>query len=574
MAEVFLAMQEGIGGFEKLVVLKRIFQHFCEDEKFVQMFLAEARLAASISHPNVVEILDIQQDANGFFIIMEYLSGETLAFVLDEMKSDCDKIPVPIACRIVADVAAGLHHAHCHTNVDGDIQPIIHRDVTPSNLLICYNGVVKIVDFGVAKALGDPDQSVPGSLKGKLAYLAPEQIRNEQIGPGTDVFQLGVVLHEMLTGEHLFSGENDHFTMNAVLEDAIAPPSERNPDVSPALDAVVLGALARDPAERTESADAMRRAIEDVLTESGNKTSQHDVSDWMHDAFSERLRSRLKLERECTSEMRAGRPSSQMPALAAPFAPTAPVTYGEDTTEKLTVTERPSTQTTDVRSAARRRTHALGGAAVALLAVGALFIWWRSGTARSSQVAPTDARTTGAPRIAKVASDASVALDRPVTTTDTLPPASATPTAVTKTRPAAVPTFEAVVAVEPPTAQIEFDGTTVGTGSFSAVLAQNGTTHRLRVSASGYRTRTIVFTDRPPPATVMLQRLDRKQPRPRPGRKSTSVTSAAGATGVQSTPGGTQGATAKQPGKTPTTTGPGPGSGSTDNIDPWAKPRP
>src|SRR5687768_8623314 len=177
MGEVYLGLQEGIGGLRRLVVIKRIHPQFGEDEHFTRMLLEEARLAASIRHPNVVQILDIGQDADGYFIVMEYLSGETLVYITRTLRARGESVPAAVVCRIAADVAAGLHCAHTATDAAGHPQPIVHRDVTPSNLILCYNGVVKVVDFGVARA-NLPEGQTGAGIKGKLSYLAPEQIDN------------------------------------------------------------------------------------------------------------------------------------------------------------------------------------------------------------------------------------------------------------------------------------------------------------------------------------------------------------------------------------------------------------
>ena len=307
MAEVFLAVQEGIGGFEKLVVVKRIFPQFCSDAHFVDMFLQEARLAASIRHPNVVHIIDIERDTDGYFLVMEYLSGESLAYCWEALRSRQERMPPTIACRIGASVAAGLHHAHIATDAIGNPQPIVHRDVTPSNLIVCYNGVVKVVDFGVAKATLSEGHTRAGALKGKMSYLSPEQVEDLPIDGRTDVFQVGICLHEMLTGRRLFKGKNDHQKMQAVMEKEIRPPSYFNPKVPRVLDEVVLTSLERDPERRYQSADALRRALEGALLELGSAVSDAEVGEWMCETFPDRHGERLSLERDCVSQIREGR---------------------------------------------------------------------------------------------------------------------------------------------------------------------------------------------------------------------------------------------------------------------------
>jgi serine/threonine-protein kinase len=312
MAEVFLAVQEGLGGFEKLVVVKRIFPQFCEDEHFVSMFLQEARLAASIQHPNVVHINDIERDEDGYLLIMEYLSGESLAYVWEALRTRREQVPPGVACRVGASIAAGLHQAHIATDAAGHPQPIVHRDVTPSNLIVCYNGMVKVVDFGVAKATLSEGQTQAGALKGKMSYLSPEQIADQPIDGRADVFQLGICLHELLTGRRLFRGTGDHEKMKAVMETPILPPSQLNPAVPPAVDKVVLRALERDVTSRFQSADELRRALDRAAVDSGFSLTDADVGEWMKESFPERHAERLALERECVAQVREGRSAAEI----------------------------------------------------------------------------------------------------------------------------------------------------------------------------------------------------------------------------------------------------------------------
>ena len=217
MAEVFLAVQEGIGGFEKLVVVKRIFPQFCTDAHFVDMFLQEARLAASIRHPNIVHIIDIEQDEEGYMLVMEYLSGESLAFCWEVLRNRQQRMPPNIACRIGASVAAGLHHAHIATDAAGHPQPVVHRDVTPSNLISCYNGVVKVVDFGVAKATLSEGHTRAGALKGKMSYLSPEQVEDRPIERA----------HRRVSARHLHARDADRA---AVVQGQERPPKDAGGD--------------------------------------------------------------------------------------------------------------------------------------------------------------------------------------------------------------------------------------------------------------------------------------------------------------------------------------------------------
>lgn len=317
MAEVFLAIQQGLAGFEKLVVIKRILPHLCQDGQFVQMFLNEARLAASLSHPNIVQIFDVHRDEGSFFIAMEYLSGEDLRYIAGKFRNKKMFLPVPVACRLGADAAAGLHAAHQATDADGKPKGIVHRDIAPSNIIVCFSGTTKLVDFGVAKANVHNIYTRPGTLKGKFAYISPEQIQHKEIDYRSDVFSLGVVLWEMLTAQRLFKGPSEATVLRAVMEEKIPPPSSVNPEVPSQLDEVVLSALRRNREARTKSAGLVRTQLEQVLKQIGESVSTHTVAEWMQSTFKERYKQRRALEKGVTNEARE--PSSTTPTQVPPM---------------------------------------------------------------------------------------------------------------------------------------------------------------------------------------------------------------------------------------------------------------
>jgi serine/threonine-protein kinase len=305
MAEVFLAMQQGLAGFEKLVVVKKVHSHLCQDGRFIQMFLDEARLAASLSHPNIVQIFDIHRDEESFFIAMEYLSGEDLRYVIGTHRNRQAFIPVPLALRIAADTSAGLHAAHTATDPGGKPKGIVHRDVCPSNIIISFNGITKLVDFGLAKANVQNIYSRPGTLKGKFAYISPEQVEHKEIDARSDVFSLGVVLWEMLTSTRLFKGPNEAAVLRSVMEEMIKPPSALNPDVPRQVDDIVMSALERDYEKRVRSAGEVCDALEKVLKQIGESVSTHNVGEWMQKTFKERHQQRKELEKGANVDLAA-----------------------------------------------------------------------------------------------------------------------------------------------------------------------------------------------------------------------------------------------------------------------------
>ncbi|MBW2733647.1 MAG: serine/threonine protein kinase [Deltaproteobacteria bacterium] len=304
MAEVLLAVQQGLAGFEKLVVLKRVLPHLCQDNQFIQMFLAEARLAASLSHPNIVKIFDVERQDDTFVIVMEYLSGEDLRYLLSMIAGRRQNIPVPIICRIAADLSAGLHHAHTATDLEGNPRGVVHRDVAPGNIIVSYDGVTSLVDFGVAKANVNNIYTRPGTLKGKFGYASPEQIQHLELDARSDVFSLGVVIYELLTAARLFRRNTEAAVLKAVMEAPIEPPSKLNPDIPPELDELVLRALHRDRDERFQSAEEFRLGLETIGQSLDAPMTTHAVADWMQDAFAERHAKRKKLEQSLTLEAR------------------------------------------------------------------------------------------------------------------------------------------------------------------------------------------------------------------------------------------------------------------------------
>ncbi len=252
MAEVFLARREGPAGFEKLAVVKRILPQFAEDPEFRRMFLDEARLAARINHPNVVQIFELSESKDVLYLAMEYVAGFDLARVMDASLKLRRLVPPPVAARIVADAAAGLDAAHRHTDSKGKQLMVVHRDISPENLLVSEVGQVKVVDFGIARA-GEGTahtQSSSGRLKGKVHYHAPEHIQDKPLDGRADVYALGVVLYELLCARRPFEGLSELDVMRACVERDPPPPSKYYATAEPELSQLAMWALVRAPLKR------------------------------------------------------------------------------------------------------------------------------------------------------------------------------------------------------------------------------------------------------------------------------------------------------------------------------------
>jgi serine/threonine-protein kinase len=289
MANVWLARVDGVGGFQKTVVVKTILPHLADDPEFVRMFIDEALLASQIQHPNVVNIFDLGESHGSYFIAMEYIAGRTLRHVQREVKRSHRAPPPWFVLRIVASACDGLHHAHTMVGDDGKPMPIVHRDVSPENVMVSFAGDTKVLDFGIAKASNMASKTRAGVLKGKHAYMAPEQIEGAIEGraphPRIDVYSAGVVLYELLTGRRPFRGANELALLRQILDTVPEPPHATCPWVPENLSALVMKAMARSPSERFQSALELRDAIETYLQASRSFPTRGHVANYLQGLF-------------------------------------------------------------------------------------------------------------------------------------------------------------------------------------------------------------------------------------------------------------------------------------------------
>jgi len=292
MATVHLGRMDGAGGFQKWVAIKRIHPHLVENEQIIKMFLDEARIAASISHPNVAQVFDLGSHEDTHWIAMEYLHGEPLREVLRHIMEVGPALDAPLAARIIADAAEGLHSAHELRGKDGQPLNLVHRDVTPHNLFLTYDGVVKVVDFGIAKVTGRLSTTQAGTLKGKIAYMAPEQIRGKAIDRRTDIFALGVVLWELTTGRRLFRMDTDLETVERVQACVVPPPSSMSYDYPVELESIVMRALQKRPEDRYQTARDFSRALQQYLMQAGQFVGPEEISVYVENLFGERIKQR------------------------------------------------------------------------------------------------------------------------------------------------------------------------------------------------------------------------------------------------------------------------------------------
>jgi serine/threonine-protein kinase len=288
LATVYIARLLGDGGLQRTVAVKRLHAHFRTDGDITTMFLDEARVALRVNHPNVVHAVDVVLHEDELFIVMEYVEGASLSQLLRNVGKAKGEVPIDIASGILSNVLHGLHAAHTTHDEQGTALDIVHRDVSPQNVLVGADGVARVLDFGIAKTVTQAHVTRVNEIKGKLTYMAPEQVLGEEVTCKADIFSAGIVLWEVLTGHRLFYGDNDGAIIRSVLESPIPAPSSLNPAVSPELDEVVLRALEREPARRYDTAEEMAARIEEVVAVASARTIALWVKANAHDELRER----------------------------------------------------------------------------------------------------------------------------------------------------------------------------------------------------------------------------------------------------------------------------------------------
>jgi len=412
MAEIYLARAAAIEGFEKVVVLKRILPQHAENAAFIRMFLAEARLAATLHHPNVVQVYDIGEDEGAYFFAMEYVQGVDLRQLVGATRRAGRELPLQHALYVIAGVCAGLHYAHEKKDGSGAPLGIVHRDISPSNVLVTFDGGVKVVDFGVAKVANV--STTAGTLKGKIPYMSPEQCRSAPLDRRSDVFSIGTMLWELTCGRRLFQADNELALLSVVARGEATPPSEIRPDYPPSLEAIVLKALAVDVEQRFQSAQELQLALEDFAHESHLPLSDARLQRFVRDVCSEAVAKTEALlvacERPGVDEAvaEAARPEEETSVYGSggaadtpgPGEPGGGVTVpggrpaAEVTIAPVAVVDHAHAVELEV-PARRRRGAVLGGAAVSLVAVAIAMAWVvrqkDDGAAEVEAVAPVEA---------------------------------------------------------------------------------------------------------------------------------------------------------------------------------------
>jgi serine/threonine protein kinase len=419
MATVHLGRLLGPSGFARRVAIKRLHPQFAADPEIAAMFVEEARLSARVAHVNVVAMLDVVSADSELLLVMDYVHGETLSRLLSHARGGGAPVPMAVAVTILADVLHGLHAAHEATGEDGEPLRLVHRDVSPQNVIVGTDGVARVVDFGIARAVGHAQITRDGQVRGKIPYMAPEQLLRRAIDRRVDVYAAGVVLWEALAGRRLFHADDEPTLFSLVLEQVIPPPSRHNPAVPSALDAIALRALERDPERRFADARAMAHAVEEVVVRAPSSA----VADWVRanaaPALAQREARIAEMEREARGENGEGgaeavrAPSASVFFHDAASAPPSPVSSASSASAAVATPRSTRDATFEELSGGftRKRRTALAGAVALFLVAGVAipFALARRPAPEQESSAPVAAPASPAPEQISPAPGASTA---------------------------------------------------------------------------------------------------------------------------------------------------------------------
>ncbi len=475
MADVFLAVVQGPAGFNKLVVLKKARADLARDPEFVAMFLDEARLAARLSHPNVVQTHEVGQEGDQYFIAMEYLDGQPLHRVRSR------GLPVNMHIRVLIDALAGLHHAHELADFDGTPLGVVHRDATPQNIFVTYDGQVKVVDFGIAKALDSSTETKAGVIKGKVPYMAPEQVHGDRVDRRADIFAMGVMLWEAVTGKRMWKKMSDIAILAKIASGEVPTLRETAPDADPELAAICDKALAFDESKRYATAAEMHEDLERYLTATGQGVTAREVGKVVAEKFTTE---RAAVKRVVESELKDVRWSGQhykittaeLPKLdlgsmqVTPTGPLARPSSGSNPSQPSITTSNPGSLRTanalvttpggstgtDHPASPARSTNKLALAGAALLAVVAVALGVKVLSSLNPGPAPAVAGTTPQTPVAAV---------------------TGAPTSTTA---------QLKIRVNPDKAKLTLDGALLGVGNYEGPIVRDGRSHTIRAEAPGF----------------------------------------------------------------------------------------
>jgi serine/threonine-protein kinase len=475
MADVYLAVAAGPAGVTKLQVLKRLRKNLAEEPEFLSMFLDEARLAARLNHPNVVQTNEVGQVDDDYFIAMEYLDGQPLNRILHAARAR--PAPPGFSLQIVAEALSGLHYAHELTDYDGTALGIVHRDTSPHNIFVTYEGQTKLVDFGIAKALRRTTETSVGTVKGKFAYMSPEQARCAAIDRRSDVFVMGIVLWEAVANRRMWKGQDELELIAKLIAGDVPKLADVCPDAPDAVVRICARALAHDPDDRYPTAAAMRHDLLDYLDEARLGVSSEKISEYLSDVFADKRAAMKKTIEQQLGRMARSMDVTAVSANAAPMSSSLPE-LGSGSTSRdpdLTPSKSRPTALGALSSSAvidappapvkGRSGLVIGGALVLGSALVAFAIYAGLGHSRAEPVAAR-----------------SEALAAPPASSAAAPP------------PPSVAKIELRIHADPEAARIFLDDAELPANPFTGRFALDDLTHRLRVEAAGYTTRTQIIT--------------------------------------------------------------------------------
>ncbi|MBR6245455.1 serine/threonine protein kinase [bacterium] len=332
MAEIFKAKMFGVEGFEKIVAIKRILPEVAVDEEFIKMFIDEAKIAVRLQHPNIVQIYELGNINGSYFIAMELVNGKDLKVIRQRLKRVELLMPVEQSAYIISQVCDGLDYAHRKTDEHMNSLNIVHRDVSPQNIIVSYEGNVKLIDFGIAKAQSKSTKTQAGMVKGKFSYMSPEQVNGKVLDRRSDIFSLGVVFFEMLTGKRLFLGKSDVETLEKVRAAEVVPPSMFNSSVPPEIDRIVMKALAREREDRYQWASEFSDDLKKFSYSSDKRFSRQDMMNFMSEFFADELE-------EETAKLESYKKIPKPPEVKTPAPESAPA---ESNTSSIYVNRKAS----------------------------------------------------------------------------------------------------------------------------------------------------------------------------------------------------------------------------------------
>jgi len=396
MAEVWKARMRGVEGFQKTVAIKKILPHLTDSSDFVTMFIDEAKLAAQLNHTNIIHIYDLGKIGDDYYIAMEFVDGRDLRTILNSAREKNQPLPLGISLLVASKLASALDHAHRMKDFEGRPLEIVHRDVSPQNVLISFEGEVKLCDFGIVKAVSKASKTQMGALKGKLQYMSPEQAWGRPVDARSDIFSLGSLLFEMLTGRRLFAGDSEMSVLDAVREGRIQAPRDLDPRLPLEVNALVLKALAKEPGDRFETAGEMQKQLDAILSSLKPTPSQHEIAEYVQRLFGAAAHAPSAAVEAAPAAkptpLPAPKPTPQAPA---PPAAIAPKPAEPEVAATPGTASRGGDQALETPAAGGRGLLWIGLAAVVVLAVGGYLLFGRGGAPETAPAEPT--ATAGEP---------------------------------------------------------------------------------------------------------------------------------------------------------------------------------